>query len=573
MQLTPEFLKLAEELKDLDYTGDKFQKLINNPKNIAKLRTIIKAKGFYDLEFFAKYFFSDVYIEQGNLVRKGHTSQPFNKMHKKFFKEFNPHKRNIRKCILASRGSAKTTLVALIYVMHGICYGYENYILLLSAGADLANMKTKDIHFEVRNNEKLKKVFNLKFEGNRNASTQTFVILGDHADCKIHSQSFFSIIRGTKYKHHRITLCILDDVVHGEGVFSEDQRIKADRQFKTDLLNAIEPGTNIIYIGTRIHNKDLGSELSKDASWDSEEWPAFEKWPDRMDLWEQWEDIRRNPTKTSQVKEKEAQQFYEDNKAEMEKGAKVLWPEREPTLELMKQRMLVGRREFDAEKQMVAFLTGDSIFNNITWFYPTTENGQHGFFFPKYNKFVDYDESRFVKYYALDPATGERKKQTATKTHSQSARIIACKDTETGNIYVLDCYMDRKPQSKIIYEMYDLHHHHNFHRMGLEENLYRDLYKEHIKLIQEKWHEQHKVDLTLPIVSIWNDIDKEERIYSLEPRVTMGKIVFNQHMNPDFVAQIKTYPNSDHNDGLDALEILWHVCSHEHGFIATKIGA
>lgn len=561
--MTKQFKELAKLLKPCNY-GEIIELIKEKPE---RMNSILRAKSYYDLRFFAKFFFSEtVKDDDNNNQLSGHTKDPFNTMHTDFLDEYDPDRRNIKKVILASRGSAKTTLLCLIYPLHTMCFGKEQNIMILSSTAPLAIGKSTDIHSEINNNEKLKNVFNLQFSGSNKASKVSFVTESLYGQCCVRSQSFASQIRGYKFGHNRITLFILDDVVHGEEVFSEEQRIKALRQFNTDIWNAKQPGTNFIYIGTRLHTQDLGSTLSKDPTWRSNEYPAFKKWPSNMNLWKEWEDIMRDPTRTDEQNTQLADKFYEDNKEDMLEGADVLWPEREDTLYLMKERLTIGHKPFNAEKQMIAFLTGDCVFEDIQWFKPIEENGRMYYYLPKYEKKIEYDEARFVKYYALDPATGEKKTQTQKKTLSQSARIIACKDIEKGNLYILDAFMDRKPPSKIIYEMYDLHHHHNFHKMGFEENLFRDMYKEHILSVGEKWEDEHGVNLTLPTVSIWNDIDKDERIYGLEPYVTRGKIIINEFINPDFIAQIQTYPNSDHNDALDALQILWQIACKKQGF-------
>ena len=555
---TQYFLLLAKKLKDLEW--DKFYAVCE--QNPASLSLLVRAKCYYDLKFFSKFFFTD----EQNGVKVGHCKDPFNKMHLDFFKDFDPEERGIETVILAARGSAKTTLVCLIYALHKICYSTEKYILLLSSTLPRTREKTRDIHSEVTHNDLLKRIFFLTFEGNRQASKESFVINSRYGECYVHGQSFNSQIRGAKYKNSRITLALLDDVVHGEEVFSEEQRIKALRQFNTDLKLSSQPGTNFIYIGTRIHNEDLGSELARRPTWKSREYPAFERWPDNMKLWNEWEDIYRNPSYIKEVAEAKAHKFYLKNKKEMIKGAKVLWPERENVYDLMKERLDIGPRAFDAEKQMIPFLSGESLFQNISYFQWDTRDGMEGFFIPKFNKFIPYDSGRFTKYYALDPATGERKKATQKKTLSKSARIIAAKDEKTGFVYVIDCWMDRKPPSKIIYEMYDLHHHHDFYKMGFEENLFKELFGDYIKIMKEKWRDDHKIKLELPTIPVWNSIKKEQRIYGIEPKVSSGKILINKHIAPDFLAQLKTYPNSDHNDGLDALEILMQVIERKNDF-------
>ena len=560
MKITNDFKKLAKKLKNVPLEDLKSH-LPKNAPNSA-LKTLLRAKCYYDLKSFALVFFRSR-NELGEL--EGHAKDPFNEMHLNFFKKFHPDEKNIRKCILASRGSAKTTLICLIYLLHRVCYGNDRFIMLLSSTQPLARTKSKAIHSEVHTNEKLKDVFDLKFASKRKTSTDAFVISSCYGECKIQSHGFYAEIRGIKHNESRPSLLILDDVVHGEEVFSEEQRIKMERHFNTDIIQTIQPGTNIIYIGTRIHDQDLGSILSRKPLWDTEIYPAFKSWPTNMELWKKWEDILTDPTKNKIEKEHLALEFYKKNKKEMLAGAKVLWPERETVLELMRQRLDVGKKEFDAEKQMVAFLTGDSLFETWIEFFPTEQDGDYGFYIPKYQKFIRYDESRFIKYYSFDPATGERKKSTKTKSLSNSARIISAYDTHTGNTYLLECFLDRKPQTKIIEEMCDLHTHHNFHKMFLEKNLFRDLHGSTIKLIQEEWNREHNVNINLPIVGIWNDVDKEQRIYSLEPHFAMGRLLVNKYINPKYLSEMTSYPNSDKNDALDATEILWQGLN-EKGF-------
>ena len=148
-------------------------------------------------------------------------------------------------------------------------------------------------------------------------------------------------------------------------------------------------------------------------------------------------------------------------------------------------------------------------------------------------------------FYALDPATGERKKRTQKKQLSKSARLVAARDNHTGTLYVIQAIMDRRSPSKIIWEMYDLHDQHNFLRMGYEKNLFRELFEEHISAIKKSWEDKNRVELRLPHYGIWNRLKKEQRIYSVEPFVSSGQVLINEHINPEFLAQLKSYPNTD----------------------------
>ncbi len=59
------------------------------------------------------------------------------------------------------------------------------------------------------------------------------------------------------------------------------------------------------------------------------------QWPERMDLWYEWQaPIRNNGNAGAEM----AQAFYETNREEMERGAKTIWAAR-GVLDLMRIRV------------------------------------------------------------------------------------------------------------------------------------------------------------------------------------------------------------------------------------------
>ena len=337
---------------------------------------------------------------------------------------------------------------------------------------------------------------------------------------------------------------------------------KMERQLKTDIQNTIQPTTNQIVIGTIIHSQDPIVKLMENPVWVGKKYPAIEKWPERTDLWNKWEQIWTDPTIQKDEKKKNADEFYKKNKKEMNKGAKVLWPEREPLQWLMKHRIDIGKRAFDAEKLMKAYLTGTSLFTNIFWFTPETVNGRYGFRIHTNKKFIPVDSTRFHSYYSCDPATSDKKlrqSHTTKKKLSDSARIIALRDMHTGCVYIHHAKMDRPPPTELIYEMYDLHAQHQFVRMGFEENLFREAFRDCMKLIKREIKSKTGEDLHLPIYSIWAETKKDLRIYACEPDIVFGKILFSTHIPQNCKDQLIDYPNVDHVDFLDAVEIMRQI--------------
>ena len=485
-------------------------------------------------------------------------------MHKQYFKMFNPVEEGRHLVIQAARGSAKTTLICLIDVMHRICYSTESYILMLSSTRPLAISKTQDIFNEILNNETLRAFYDLEFV-NKRSSKEQFIIKSRYGICLVKSQGFFSQIRGTKFNAERPSRIICDDVTHGTRVFSEAQREKEKRQYDTDIKQAAQPKTNHIMVGTPLHHDDLITSKYADNTWETMKYKAILKWPKNMNLWQKWEDIFKNPKLTKTERKKAAEKFYRNNKKKMEEGAKLLWPERENLWYLMLERLRIGRRAFNAEKQLYPFLTGEALFRHIQWFnYRFEEKTGKMFFVFDDGTEVERKPATFHSYYALDPASGERKKINSSTPLSQSARVWGWLDLETDNFYLDGCEMDRLPQTKIIDEMYSLHQTLDFKKMAFEENLYRDLYYEVIKERGAEYNKKNKTNVKLPITSVYATIQKEHRIYSLEPLITNGKIKFYKYLQPEFIAQLQDYPNCDRNDGLDALEILMKISNPKH---------
>ena len=67
----------------------------------------------------------------------------------------------------------------------------------------------------------------------------------------------------------------------------------------------------------------------------SRSFPAILKWSEREDLWQEWREIRQVDEEEASDK---AREFYEQNKEEMLRGTKTLWPSHFPYIDLMEIR-------------------------------------------------------------------------------------------------------------------------------------------------------------------------------------------------------------------------------------------
>lgn len=515
---------------------------------------------------------TDIKVFTDCFFRPHHVNNKYNQMHLDYFKTFKPHESGRHLVIQASRGAAKTTLICLIDVLYRVCYGTEKYIVILSSTKPLAVEKTTEIVNEIKENDILRAFYDIKLISKVN-SKQNIEIQTIAGRCSVRSQGFQSQIRGTKYQGERPTRIICDDIIHGTRVFSEVQREKEKRIFYTDIKMTSQPRTSIVVIGTPLHKEDVISTVYRDPTWEAKKYPSIIEWPKNMELWGQWEKIFEDPKIEQNLRMAEARKFYEANKKAMDDGAVVLWPDREDLYHLMVERYRIGRRAFNAEKQLVPFLEGESLFQRIHFF-------EMDYHIPTSQRFVVLDDGTKIPYhqheyqffYGLDPATGEMKKINSSKPLSQSARVCGRLHVKTGVMYIYKVIMDRSQQSKIIEEMIDLHVQYGFNKMAVETNLYRDLHINYMREILDKYNRSHDLQIDLPLTSVYAQEKKDQRIYSLEPAITHGKIVFDKYLAENFITQLKDYPNCDRNDGLDALEILMKVSNPANRLQTVELG-
>ena len=487
-------------------------------------RSLIVSRCYYDLRLFAQLFFPH------------HCGKPFNKFHLDWFKTFEPDEKRRRLNVLASRGSAKTTLVSLIDILHRLCYGAEKFTVIFSSVEPLAREKLKNIKHEILENKALQYFYNLRPLGSRLLSEE-IEVQSDFGESKVISKGFLSQVRGLIWRGNRPTRFIFDDISHGERVFSLEQREKALRHFRGDIHNAQQPDTNHINIGTPIFEGDIPTLLAKNPAWETWKYPSIISWPKNEALWQKWEKIYGNLDDPDR-KEK-GDEFYKENKEKMDEGAEVLWPERESLYFLRKELIEIGRRAFDCEKQTKTFSSSEALFKKIFWFNDEDFNFRN--------------RENWRPFYALDPATGEEKKPSSSKKLSNSSRVVGYLNERTDVLYIASDVTDRESPSEVIREMHAWNKEFKFHRMVVEENLFRDLHSETTGLIKKT---EFKEDPPLQLYSVFSHHKKENRIYQIEPMITAGRVRFSKSISGVAKGELESYPFSGTNDFLDAVELM-----------------
>src|SRR5690606_3621329 len=142
-------------------------------------------------------------------------------------------------------------------------------------------------------------------------------------------------------RSHRPSLIVCDDLQNDGHMISANQREGSRRWFHGTLLKAGTPETNILNLATALHRDALAMELLTTPGWRSRVFRAIQEWPERSDLWNQWEALYSQVGSDQSIAAANA--FYEEHREEMNRGARLLWPEVEDLPTLMQMRLESGR--------------------------------------------------------------------------------------------------------------------------------------------------------------------------------------------------------------------------------------
>ena len=211
----------------------------------------------------------------------------------------------------------------------------------------------------------------------------------------------------------------------------------------------------------------------------------------------------------------------------MDKGSEVSWAAR-PLLTLMKIRARDGHATFDSEYQNDPLSSDDAIFANAIKYW--TELPSHLIYFG-----------------AVDPSLGK-----AGASRDPSAILVGGYQRATGKLYVVEAAIKKRLPDLIIEDTIRLHIQYNFLKYGGESVQFQEfLNSEIVKRSAQRGH-------PVPVVPIKPNTDKMLRIESLQPHMANGLILLHPSQTT-LIAQLRHFPKADHDDGPDALEMLWSL--------------
>ena len=421
----------------------------------------------------------------------------------------------------APRGEAKSTICDTAFPLWCIVKSAKHYILIIMDVEEQAALMLADIKVELEVNPRLLMDFP-EICGKSRVWRDGVIVTKNRV--KVHARGAGQRVRGLRHGPHRPDLGILDDLENDLNVRSLEYRDRIDAWIDAAVLNLGGPGEkfDVLYIGSVLHHDAVIARKARNAVWRAAKFQSVIRWPDRMDLWDRWEEVLRNDGKEA------AAAYFAERRQEMLKGSEVSWP---------------GGRPFDALMLIRARDATHAAFDKEHQNDPSSENAT----FKKFTFWVNrLGEWAFAG--SCDPSLGGKNKK-----NDPSAILVGGFIRSSGMLDVVEASIRRRVPNIIIEDIIRLQKEYRCLRWFTSEVAFEKFFKQ---VLMERALERH---IPVPAVGVPQIVDKELRIEFIEPYVTAGKIRFNPN-HATLLEQLRHYGETDHDDGPDALEMLWTGC-------------
>jgi predicted phage terminase large subunit-like protein len=420
--------------------------------------------------------------------------------------------------IAAPRGEAKSTLCSQLLPLWTTARAVKHYVIIAMDAFDQAALMVEAIKAELEANPRLALDFP-EMCGQGRLWREGVIVTANGV--KIEAVGSGKRLRGRRHGPHRPDLVVLDDIENDENVRSPDQRNKLESWIDKAVgnLGGAGGGLDQIFIGTILHYDSVLARKLRHPLWHGVKFQSVIRWPDRLDLWERWREILANDGAGA------AESFRLAQGAAMTEGAEVSWPGVRPFPDLMILRARIGDAAFDSEQQNDPISESDALFGKITFWVERQRD--------------------WIFLGACDPSLGK-----ANKGRDPSALLVGGFSRETGKLDVIEALIRRRLPDLIIEDIIALQAEYHCLRWAVESVQFQEFFR--TELVKRSAARGVPVP-AVPVVPI---ADKSLRIERLQPHVANGLIRLSPAQT-GLIDQMRHYPLVDHDDGVDALEMLW----------------
>ncbi|MEB3417565.1 phage terminase large subunit [Salipiger marinus] len=471
---------------------------------LARLARVAEQDGFQ--------FFMETYLP--HYVRGDHSL-----FHQHIFArvpEILASEKGVRDLFIAPRGASKSTHLSLGFALYCIVRGLKRYIIEVCDVYEQAALLVEAIKAELTTNIRLQNDFPDACGQGRLWREGEIVTRNN---VRIEGLGAAKKIRGRRHGPFRPDLLFLDDIENDEAVRSPDQRKKLWNWIYRAALKVGPPdgSMDVVWVGTVLHFDAVIVRAAKAPTWNVTEFQAVVRFPDDMEMWDRFEEVYQNDG------EEAARAFYHANQAEMDLGAVVNWPSVQPLLFLMLERA-ADREAFQTEYQNKPISEGNP-FGDLTYWVQRIRE--------------------WTFFGAIDPSLGKK-----AKGRDPSAILIGGYDRLQGRMDVVEASIRKRLPDLIISDTIALQREYHCLLWFVEAVQFQEFLRTTLMVTAARQ------GVGISAVPITPTGDKDLRIERLQPPVKAGLIRFNATQTT-LIDQLQQWPNADHDDGPDCLDMLW----------------
>lgn len=407
--------------------------------------------------------------------------------------------RKKKKLILIPRGHLKSTLITIGYSVQSIVNNPNIRILILNATWQMAVDFLTEIKRHLLTNEKIQEIFPEVYEAaSNNEEWSQDRILISRSDRNIKGPTVWATGVDSNLVGSHPDLIIFDDVVNRDNSTTQEQIEKVILRYK-DALDLLEPGGQLIVIGTRWSESDLYSWMM---------------------------DKEQGVAASYDVMIKQAY----DGDILTGEGFQALWPEKFSRRELAARLREKGWFEFSAQYMNNPIPDEAATFKRSDF---------------QYYDFTDIRGKELTKVLTIDPAISQEKDADFTG-------MVGCGIDSFRNLFVLDIVREHLTPKQLIDKIFMLQEMWHFTHIGIETVAYQKA------LAYSLREEMQKRGRYLPITEFKShEQSKDQRIKGLQPLYANHQIFHRKDLpkNVYLEAELSAFPRSRHDDVLDALSM------------------
>lgn len=550
----------VDALADAGY----IEEYLENAQQLERLERIQRCDG--NLMEFAIEYFSESRNpgNDGNWsgfdIEKAEDSPEFHRKLVGMMNRVSTDKVNAKVAAAIARSHGKSTWLSKGFPVSEIAYRKRKYVIIISETPTVSKANMEWIRNQLKYNEKLRADFgpllsakdqaNIVDNGEEFIAWNTDVNGGKKQVALMQAASTGQALRGRNWNGSRPDLIIMDDLEDarpGGNASTGEQRQKLRDWFSQTVMPLGDPKgekTAFVIMGTTVNMRALLMHvLHERADFESQIYRAIIKDPERADLWEQCRVIYTNrdiPNRSDRALE-----FYEANRAEMDKGVEVLWSDFQPIWKLMTWKWDNGTKAFNTEYQNNPIDPESMIFNPEEFKY--------------YNGDIDTASDKYDVSFGVDMAMGKSR----TKGDYSAVTVLA-KDKQNGTIYVADSYVERIKPDGFIEEIVRLVLKHQPTVIAVESNLAQEFFADELKkaLLRVGYPAETRLK------KIYNRTRKELRIEAMLPDIENGTIQFSRK-HALLLEQYERYGQGEHDDGPDSHSMALSAIAESNVSVST----